>query len=120
MLGSRRETVERAMRAAQHPYEWPGVPPAAVVLLLVAVAGRYGYHRDELYFLRADREPAFGYVDQPPGDARSPGAGSARAARARTLTGRRRAAAAVDKTLDEANTKDRANIKTSGSSTCSQ
>ncbi|MGY1689449.1 glycosyltransferase family 39 protein [Geodermatophilus sp. SYSU D01105] len=39
---------------------------AAVVLLLVAVAGRYGPHRDELYFLRAGREAAFGYVDQPP------------------------------------------------------
>jgi hypothetical protein len=47
---------------------WP-VPAGlagGVVLVLLSVAGRYGYHRDELYFLRAGRESALGYVTQPP------------------------------------------------------
>jgi len=43
-----------------------GTVAVAVSALLLAFAGRYGYHRDELYFLRAGHEPAFGYVDQPP------------------------------------------------------
>ena len=39
---------------------------AVTALLHLAVAGRYGYFRNELYFIDCGRHPAFGYVDQPP------------------------------------------------------
>ncbi len=57
------DTELRTARLARAPVF--AISGASVVLLL-AFASRYGYHRDELYFLAASRRLAFGYVDQPP------------------------------------------------------
>jgi hypothetical protein len=47
---------------------WAGIALIAAVAAAaeMAVSARYGYVRDELYFLSAGRHLAFGYVDQPP------------------------------------------------------
>jgi 4-amino-4-deoxy-L-arabinose transferase-like glycosyltransferase len=47
---------------------WRPVSAVAVgvLALLLIVANRYGFHRDELYFLEAGQHLALGYVDQPP------------------------------------------------------
>jgi len=47
---------------------WLGIAliAAAAFAVEMAVSARYGYVRDELYFLAAGQHLAFGYVDQPP------------------------------------------------------
>ena len=54
---------EGGIRLARRPLL---VVAGAVTALLIATSWRYGFHRDELYFLVAGQHPDWGYPDQPP------------------------------------------------------
>jgi 4-amino-4-deoxy-L-arabinose transferase-like glycosyltransferase len=61
--GRPRATASAVKSAIRNRAVW--LVAAAAFGVEMAVSGRYGYDRDELYFLAAGRHLAWGYVDQP-------------------------------------------------------
>lgn len=51
---------------ARTPWRWIGLFALLKLALTMAVANRYGFHQDELYYLASARHLELGYVDYPP------------------------------------------------------
>jgi len=68
MKGRESEMRKNSSSGAAPRLEWLAVGAIALgkVVLNIAFAGRYGYFRDELYYMACSEHLAWGYVDQPP------------------------------------------------------
>lgn len=62
------DVVADTGQPSRAPLNWPpvGLVAAAAAVVHLAVATRYGWHRDEFYYVICGRHPAWGYIDQPP------------------------------------------------------
>lgn len=58
--------VSGSTQSKWHRSQTVVVPAAVVAAILLVFASRYGFHRDELYFMANADHPALGYVDHPP------------------------------------------------------
>lgn len=54
------------MSSARRDAAFLGIPTLAAILLHLPFLERYGWFRDELYYVACGLHPAFGYVDHPP------------------------------------------------------
>jgi hypothetical protein len=59
-------TTRAASRVPRGAAALVGLVALAKLVLHLATAGRYGYFRDELYYIACSRHLDWGYVDQPP------------------------------------------------------
>jgi hypothetical protein len=58
--------VDQRQRSLPTFERWIWVIAGVVTVVMLAFAGRYGYHRDELYFLLCAHHLDWGFADQPP------------------------------------------------------